>query len=81
LKQSTGKPRTKCNDQVKPDIGKQRPTGSNTTRKLCGTTKQTGKNVGFEVLMAMSTQMAVSWVAVPCSLTEVYQRFTGPLKW
>jgi hypothetical protein len=34
--------------------------------------------VGFEVLMAVSTKMAVFWVVVPCSLVEVYQRFIGP---
>jgi hypothetical protein len=34
--------------------------------------------VGFEVLTAVSTKMAVFWVVVPCSLVEVYQRFRGP---
>jgi hypothetical protein len=34
--------------------------------------------VGFEVLMAVSTKMAVVWVVAPCSLVEVYQRFRGP---
>jgi hypothetical protein len=34
--------------------------------------------VGFEVLMAVSTKMAVFWVVAPCSLVEVYQQ--GPLK-
>jgi hypothetical protein len=34
--------------------------------------------VGFEVLTAVSTKMAVFWVVAPCSLVEVYQRFTGP---
>jgi hypothetical protein len=34
--------------------------------------------VGFEVLMAVSTKMTVFWVVVPCSLVEVYRRFRGP---
>jgi hypothetical protein len=34
--------------------------------------------VGFEVLTAMSTKMAVFWVAAPCNLVEVYQRFRDP---
>jgi hypothetical protein len=34
--------------------------------------------VGFEVLTAVSTKMAVFWVVAPCSLAEVYQRFRGP---
>jgi hypothetical protein len=29
--------------------------------------------VGFEVLTAVSTKMAVFWVVAPCSLVEVYQ--------
>jgi hypothetical protein len=33
---------------------------------------------GFEVLMKVSTKMAVFWVVAPCSLGEVYQRFRGP---
>jgi hypothetical protein len=32
-------------------------------------------NVGFEVLTAVSTKMAVFWVVAPCSLVDVYQRF------
>jgi hypothetical protein len=36
------------------------------------------ETVGFEVLMAVSTKMAVFWVVAPCSLVEVYQRFRGP---
>jgi hypothetical protein len=35
-------------------------------------------SVGFEVLTAVSTKMAVFWVLAPCSLVEVYQRFRGP---
>jgi hypothetical protein len=35
-------------------------------------------SVGFEVLMAVSTKMAVFWVVVPYCLVEVYQRFRGP---
>jgi hypothetical protein len=35
-------------------------------------------SVGFEVLMAVSTKMAVFWVVAPCSLVEVYRRFRGP---
>jgi hypothetical protein len=31
--------------------------------------------VGFEVLTAVSTKMAVFWVVAPCSLVEVYRRF------
>jgi hypothetical protein len=34
--------------------------------------------VGFEVLTAVSTKMAVFWVVAPCSLVEVYRRFRGP---
>jgi hypothetical protein len=33
--------------------------------------------VGFEVLTAVSTKMAVFWVTAQCSLVEVYQRFRG----
>jgi hypothetical protein len=33
--------------------------------------------LGFEVLTAVSTKMAVFWVLTPCSLVEVYQRFRG----
>jgi hypothetical protein len=29
--------------------------------------------VGFEVLTAVSTNMAIFWVVAPCSLVEVYQ--------
>jgi hypothetical protein len=36
------------------------------------------KYVGFEVLTAVSTKMAVFWVVAPCSLVEVYQCFRGP---
>jgi hypothetical protein len=35
-------------------------------------------SLGFEVLMAVNTKMAVFWVVAPCSLVEVYQRFRGP---
>jgi hypothetical protein len=35
-------------------------------------------HVGFEILMAVSTKMAVFWVVAPCSLVEVYQHFRGP---
>jgi hypothetical protein len=34
--------------------------------------------IGFAVLTAVSTKMAVFWVVAPCSLVEVYQRFRGP---
>jgi hypothetical protein len=34
--------------------------------------------VGFEVLTAVSTKIAVLWVVAPCSLVDVYQRFRGP---
>jgi hypothetical protein len=34
--------------------------------------------VGYEVLTAVSTKMAVLWVVATCSLVEVYQRFRGP---
>jgi hypothetical protein len=30
-------------------------------------------HVGFELLTAVSTKMAVFWVVAPCSLVEVYQ--------
>jgi hypothetical protein len=33
--------------------------------------------VGFEVLTAVRSKMAVFWVVAPCSLVEVYQRFIG----
>jgi hypothetical protein len=36
------------------------------------------KEVGFEVLTAVSTKMAVFWVVMLCSLVEVYQCFGGP---
>jgi hypothetical protein len=36
--------------------------------------------VGFEVLAAVSTKMAVFWFVAPCSLVEVYQRFRGPCR-
>jgi hypothetical protein len=32
-------------------------------------------HVGFEVLTAVSTKMAVFWVVAPCSVVEVNQRF------
>jgi hypothetical protein len=34
--------------------------------------------VGFEVLTAVSSKMAVYCVVAPCSLVEIYQRFGGP---
>jgi hypothetical protein len=34
--------------------------------------------IGFEVLTAVSTKMAVFWVVAPCSVVEVYQRSRGP---
>jgi hypothetical protein len=34
-----------------------------------------GYYLEFEVLTAVSTQMAVFWVVVPCSLVDVYRRF------
>jgi hypothetical protein len=33
--------------------------------------------VRFQVLTAASTKMAVFWVVAPCSLVEVYRRFSG----
>jgi hypothetical protein len=33
--------------------------------------------VGFEVLTAVSTKMAVFWVVALCSLVEVYKSFGG----
>jgi hypothetical protein len=33
---------------------------------------------GFEVLTAVSMKIAVFWVVAPCSLVEVYQRFSSP---
>jgi hypothetical protein len=33
--------------------------------------------VRFEVLTAVSMKMAVFWAVAPCSLVEVYRRFTG----
>jgi hypothetical protein len=34
--------------------------------------------LGFEVLTAVGTKMAIFWVVAACSLVEVYQRFRGP---
>jgi hypothetical protein len=34
--------------------------------------------VGFEVLTAVGTKIAVFWVVAPCSLVEVNQRFRVP---
>jgi hypothetical protein len=34
--------------------------------------------VGFEVLTALSTKMAVFWVVAPCIMVGVYQRFRSP---
>jgi hypothetical protein len=45
---------------------------------LEGLMKITKILVGFEVLTAVSMKMVVFWVAAPCSLVEVYQRFRGP---
>jgi hypothetical protein len=36
--------------------------------------------VGFEVLTAVSTKMAIFWVVAPYSLVEIYQRFRGPCR-
>jgi hypothetical protein len=33
--------------------------------------------VGFEVIMAVGTKMAVFWVVAPCSLVEIYHSFRG----
>jgi hypothetical protein len=35
-------------------------------------------SVGFEVITAVSTKMALFCVVAPCSLVEVYQPFRGP---
>jgi hypothetical protein len=35
-------------------------------------------DVGFEVLMALSTKIAVFWVLTCCKLIQVYQFFRGP---
>jgi hypothetical protein len=35
------------------------------------------KWLGFEVLAAVSTKIAVVWVVAPCSLVDVYRRFRG----
>jgi hypothetical protein len=40
--------------------------------------ENSSNDVGFEVLTAVSTKMAVFWVVVTCSVIEVYQRFRGP---
>jgi hypothetical protein len=39
---------------------------------------QSSNYLGFEVLTAVSTKMAVFWVVAPCSLVDVYQCFRGP---
>jgi hypothetical protein len=36
---------------------------------------KTKKIIGFEVLTAVSTKIAVFWFVTPCSLVDVYQRF------
>jgi hypothetical protein len=47
-------------------------------RKVWNMARNINKCVGFEVLTAVSTKMAVFWVVAPCSLVEFYQRFRGP---
>jgi hypothetical protein len=47
-------------------------------RIKCVVGKTTNSDVGFEVLTAVSTKMAVFCVVAPCSLVEVYQRFDRP---
>jgi hypothetical protein len=39
--------------------------------------KEVLKKVGFEVLMAVSTKMAVFWIVALSSLVAVCQRFRG----
>jgi hypothetical protein len=36
------------------------------------TYRSADRTLGFEVLTAVSTKMAVFWVVAPCSLVEVY---------
>jgi hypothetical protein len=62
-------------------------TGIGNTNQYSGLHRQTKKEfflapvriqlVGFEVLTAVSTKMAVFWGVAPCSLIEVYQHFRG----
>jgi hypothetical protein len=44
---------------------------------VLGWPKSKSNSVGFEVLTTASMKMAVFWIATPCSLVEVYLRFTG----
>jgi hypothetical protein len=47
--------------------------------ELCQLRKyHTMKMLGFEVVTAVSTNMAVLWFVTPCSLIDIYQRFRGP---
>jgi hypothetical protein len=46
---------------------------------VAGSCEHINEQVGFEVLMAVSTKMAVFWVVAPCSLVEVYQRIKNVL--
>jgi hypothetical protein len=45
--------------------------------RIAATKIKPDTEVGFEVLTAVSTKMAVFWVVAPCSLVEGYQRFGG----
>jgi hypothetical protein len=58
--------------------GKEKKNERAKQRKRTINRKKYGNIVGFEVLTAVSTKMAVFWVVAPCSLVEVYQRFRGP---
>jgi hypothetical protein len=46
--------------------------------KILENYKNNVNRVGFEVLTAVGTKMAVFWVVAPCSLVEIYQCFRGP---
>jgi hypothetical protein len=44
-------------------------------RNYCIEAKNNIKKVGFDVLTAVGTKMAVFWFVALCSLVEIYQRF------
>jgi hypothetical protein len=44
---------------------------------MLGRTKVATKSVGFEVLTATSTKIAVFWNVAPCSLVDIDQHFRG----
>jgi hypothetical protein len=47
------------------------------TKVVYLTVNTVARRIGIEVLMAVSTQIAVFWVIATCSLVEVYHCFRG----